>query len=205
MDSVARPTPSSGVLALADMPPRTPGYEVVTSREVFRSRWNVVRVDSVRMPDGSVAEREIVQHPNAVGAVPLHDDGTVTLLKQYRHAFGREFLEIPAGKLDVEGEDRAAAMRRELAEEVRLAADDLTELLTFTNSAGWNDEVTTLYVATGLHEVPRPDGFELAAEEAHMEVLRIGLDDALELLWDGGIVDAKTVVGLLAVAQRTDS
>ncbi len=157
------------------------------------------------MPDGGVGEREIAQHLSAVGAVVLHDDDTVVLLRQYRHAFGDRFLELPAGKLDVEGEDPTPAMQRELAEEVQLRAGTLTPLLTYTNSAGWTTETTTVFLATDLEPAPRPEGFALEHEEAEMEVLRIAFDEAVAMVHDGRIVDSKTVIGLLAVADRRRS
>lgn len=177
-------------------------YEVISSEEAFTSRFTTIRVDQVRMPDGKVTDREIAEHPSAVGAVALDDDGQVVLLRQYRHAFGRKFLELPAGKLDVEGEDPAEAMHRELAEEVQLAAGTMTHLVTFTNSAGWTTERTSVYLATDLSPAPRPDGFVLEHEEADMEVLRVPLSEAVAMVHDGRIVDVKTVVGLLAVANR---
>jgi ADP-ribose pyrophosphatase len=179
----------------------TDGYEVLDSEEAFSSRFTRIRVDTVRMPDGKVTDREIAEHMSAVGAVPLDADGNVVLLRQYRHAFGQHFLEVPAGKLDVEGEDTAEAMQRELAEEVQLTAGTLTHLTTFTNSAGWTTERTTVYLAEDLVPAPRPDDFVLEHEEADMEVIRVPLDEAIAMVHDGRIVDAKTVVGLLAIAS----
>lgn len=177
-------------------------FEVLGSEEVFSSRFTRIRVDRVRMPGGTVGQREIAEHLSAVGVVPLTDDGQVILLRQYRHAFGTRFLEIPAGILDVDGEDPADAARRELVEEVAMDASTLAHLLTFTNSAGWTTERTSVYLATGLTAVPRPSDFALEHEEADMDVLSIPLGEALELVRTGGIVDAKTVVGLLALADR---
>lgn len=177
-------------------------YEVLSSTKPYASRFTTIRVDEVRMPDGHVTDREIAEHLPAVGAVPLDSDGNVVLLRQYRHAFGTAFLEVPAGKLDVEGEDPAEAMQRELAEEVELRAGTLEHLVTFNNSAGWTTEWTAVYLATDLTPVPRPDDFVLEHEEADMEVLRVPLAEAVAMVHDGRIVDAKTVVGLLAVANR---
>ncbi len=177
-------------------------FEVVSSETTHRSRFTTIRVDRVRMPDGTVAEREIAEHLSAVGAVVLDEENRVVLLRQYRHALRDSFLELPAGKLDQEDEDRAAAMARELAEEVQLRADHMDELVTYTNSAGWTTETTTVFLATGLHPAPMPDGFVLQHEEADMEVLRIPFDEAVEMVHRGSIVDSKTVIGLLAVADR---
>ncbi len=177
-------------------------YEVISSEEVFTSRFTTIRVDQVRMPDGKVTDREIAEHPSAVGAVALDDQDRVVLLRHYRHAFAQSFLELPAGKLDVAGEDPAAAMQRELAEEVELTAATLEHLVTFTNSAGWTTERTSVYLATDLSPAPRPDDFVLEHEEADLEVLRVPLEEAVAMVHRGEIVDVKTVVGLLAVADR---
>lgn len=177
-------------------------YVVEGSELAYDGRLSRVRVDRVRMPDGDVAEREVVEHPDAVAVVPLHDDGTVVLLRQYRHPLGRTILEIPAGKLDVPGEAPADAARRELLEETGLEASELTELVVFANSSGWTDEHTTLYVASGLQDADRPDGFTATAEEASMEVVRVPLDQALARARSGELVDAKTVLGLLLAADR---
>lgn len=192
--------PDSLPLTRPTTPP--PGFEVTASRVAFSSAWNTVRIDTVRMPDGRQTQREIVEHMSAVGAVALDAEDRVLLLRQYRHAFGRRFLELPAGKLDVAGEDRVAAMQRELAEEVQVEAGRMDLLISYTNSAGWCTETTDVYLATDLREVPRPDGFELTHEEADMEVVRIPLEEAAAMVHRGEIVDSKTVIGLLALADR---
>lgn len=171
-------------------------YEVEGSRMTFAGAISRVRVDRVRMPDGDVAEREIVEHPSAVAVVAVDDAGRVVLLRHYRHALGARILELPAGKLDIEGEEPVAAAARELAEEVGLEAAELTELVRFANSGGWTDEHTTVYLGTGLREVT-PEGFTAAGEETDLEVLRMPLDDAAAMARRGEIVDAKTLIGLL--------
>ncbi|HUG84123.1 MAG TPA: NUDIX hydrolase [Euzebya sp.] len=186
------------------MPDRSPAspYEVTSSDVLYESRFSRVRIDSVRMPDGQTTEREIIEHLSAVGAVPIDEQDHVILLRQYRHSMGRHFLEIPAGKLDVDGEDVADAMQRELAEEIEMSAARMEHLLTYTNSAGWSTETTHVYLATGLTAAPRPKSFVLQHEEADMEVLRVPFDNAVAMVHDGRIVDSKTVIGLLAIADR---
>jgi ADP-ribose pyrophosphatase len=173
-------------------------YEVLRSEVAFDGQLSRVRVDRVRMPDGDVAEREIVEHPDAVAIVPVDDDGRVVLLRHYRPAWRRRMLEVPAGKCDVDGEAPEQTARRELAEEVGLEAGELTELVRFANSGGWTDESTTIFLATGLREVPDP-GFTATAEEADVEVLRVPLDEAVDLARCEEVVDAKTIIGLLLV------
>ncbi len=163
----------------------------------FRSR---VRSDQVRFPDGSQGAREVIEHLDAVAIVPVHHDGTVTLLRHYRHPLTEEILEIPAGVLDVTGEDPADAARRELAEEVGLAADELTHLTTFANSPGWTDETTVVYLATGLTATAAPDGFVAEGEEAAMREERLPLGQAVEAV-RGERSDAKSLIGLLLASE----
>jgi ADP-ribose pyrophosphatase len=177
-------------------------YEVEDS-EVVYSGFSTVRADRVRMPDGDLATREVVEHTDAVAVVPLADDGTVVLLRQYRHPVGEAVLEIPAGKLDVDGEAPVDAARRELLEETGLTADSLELLVTFANSSGWTDEQTTVYLARGLQEGEVPADFTATAEEADMDIVRLPLEEALDAAQRGELTDAKTLIGLLLTAARS--
>jgi ADP-ribose pyrophosphatase len=150
-------------------------------------------VGHYRAPDGSTFTREIVRHPGAVSVVPLHDDGTVSLVRQYRAALDRELLEIPAGKRDVADEPPEVTARRELVEEVGLDADHLEALAEFVNSAGFSDEYSHVFLATGLREV---DDDRQGLEEQHMTVERIALAEVPELIAQRRLIDAKTVIGL---------
>lgn len=176
-------------------------YETESSDIVYEG-FSTVRVDRVRMPDGSLAEREIVEHTDAVAVVPIDAEGRVVLLRQYRHALGEPALEIPAGKLDVAGEAREAAARRELLEETGLEAGGLEHLVSFRNSGGWTDEETTVYLARDVRPGDVPEDFTATAEEADMEVVRLPLADALAAARRGEIIDAKTLIGLLLSADR---
>lgn len=176
-------------------------YDVESSERAYDGELSRVRIDRVRMPDGTVASREIVEHPDAVAVVAL-DDGDVVLLRQYRHPFRRVLLELPAGKLDVDDEEPVQAAGRELAEEVGLQAATLVELVTFANSSGWTDEATTVYLAPQVRPVDAPEGFRAEAEEADMEIVRLPLDEAVGRARRGEITDAKTVIGLLLAADR---
>ena len=178
-------------------------YETESSEVVWEGHLGRVRVDQVRMPDGQVRPREIAEHLDAVAVVPLDDDGHVVLVRQYRHAFGRYQLEIPAGVLDVDGEPPDEAARRELLEETGLVCDEIDHLLAFANSAGWSDETTHVYLARHVRPGPAPDGFTPEAEEADMEVVKLPLDEAVAMAERGEIPDAKTLVGLLLARDAT--
>jgi ADP-ribose pyrophosphatase len=121
-------------------------FPVVESTVTHEGMMSTLRIDRVAMPGGRVASREVAQRPDAVAIVPLTTAGEVVLLRQYRHPVGRYELEVPAGLLDVEGEEAADAAQRELAEEIGMAAGTLERLTRFWNSAGWSDEATTVFV-----------------------------------------------------------
>ena len=163
--------------------------------EEERHRGPVISVHSGRFaaPDGSTFEREIVRHPGAVVVVPLRDDGTALLVRQYRAAVDDELLELPAGKRDVHGEDPADTARRELEEEVGMRAGRLDGLAEFYNSPGFSDEHSYLYLARDLEPCAVS---AQGVEEHHMTVEEVSLTDAPRLIEDGAIRDAKTIIGL---------
>ncbi len=194
-------TPVSASGAAPDGPGGTStggGFRKVSEREIHAGR--VVRLtESVfATPDGDRMTRDVVHHRGAVAVVAVDGDDVV-LLRQYRTPVEGELLEIPAGTRDVGGEDPAGTARRELAEEAGLACESLEELGTFFNSPGFCDELSHLFLATGLSPVPRePDG----AEEEWMTIERVGLDEAAAMIDRGEIRDAKTIIGLLLARRR---
>lgn len=145
-------------------------------------------------PDGQEFTRDIVHHAGAVGVVPLHDDGTVTLVRQWRAPLRRELLEIPAGLRDVADEPPAVTAERELAEEVGLSAERIAPIGTFHNAPGLSDEEVHLFVATGLTAVAND---LQGPEERAMTVERLPLDDVRRRIESGDITDAKTIIGIL--------
>lgn len=177
-------------------------YETIDSSTAYEGVLSDVRIDRVRIPDGEVVEREVVEHDDAVAIVPLLPDRTVVLLRHYRQPVGTYLLEIPAGKLDQDGESPEEAADRELREETGLAPGDLRLLTVFRNSGGWTTESTHVYLATGVREEGSPDGFEPEGEERDLEVVRLPLDDAVSAVHDGTITDAKTIIGLLLTQAR---
>jgi ADP-ribose pyrophosphatase len=177
----------------------TSAFRVAARRPAWTGRRIAVDEVEIAGPDGEHHGREVVRHPGAVGVVPVHDDGTVTLVRQYRAALDAEIWEIPAGLRDVDGEPPAETARRELIEEAGLSAGSVDHLVTFHNSPGFTDEAVVVYVAGDLTAVPDD---RQGAEEAHMVVDRVSLADALGMVDDGLITDAKTVIALLALACR---
>ncbi len=146
--------------------------------------------------------RDVVRHPGAVSIVAVDADGQVVLVRQYRAPLDRELLEIPAGKLDVPGEPPLDTARRELAEEVGLAAESWELLASFHNSPGFCDEVGHVYLARELTEVPQD---LQGIEEESMTVHRVPLDTVPDLIAAGELTDAKSIIGLLLALRRAES
>ncbi len=154
-------------------------------------------------PDGERFRRDIVRSPGAVAAVPLLVDAdgvhSVVLVRQYRPPYDAHVIEIPAGMRDVADEPVEVTAARELVEEVGLEAGTLEPLLQFYPSAGMTDSVLHLFLATELTSVPRETH---GPEERDMDVLTVTLDEAIGMVLDGRIHDAKTIIGLLLVDRR---
>ncbi|MEU5696139.1 NUDIX hydrolase [Actinosynnema sp. NPDC020468] len=170
-------------------------FSVVGTRDVHIGRVVGLRVDDVVMPGGAVASREVVEHLGAVAVVAVDADGLVTLIHQYRHPLGKRLWELPAGLLDSAGEHPLEAARRELVEEVGLAAVDWSTLVDVAASPGFTDEVVRVFLARGLTEVERE---LMGEEEADLEARRVPLDQAVGMVLRGEIVNGAAVSGLLA-------
>jgi ADP-ribose pyrophosphatase len=176
-------------------------YPVTASETLFEGRVVSLRRDTVRMSDGALAVREVVEHPGAVGVVALDDDANVVLVNQYRHPVGRRLDELPAGLLDVAGESALAGAQRELAEEARLAADDWHVLVDLYPSPGMSSEAIRLYLARGLRD-QEPDAlFTADNEELTLTVQRVPLAEAVLRAQAGELTNAAAVAGVLAAAQ----
>jgi ADP-ribose pyrophosphatase len=177
-------------------------YEVLSSEEIYEGRVISLRRDTVAMPGGGSSVREVVAHPGAVGVVAVDDAGAVVMLKQYRHAIGEHLWELPAGLRDAEGEPPLETAKRELAEEVELAAERWQLLTTSLSTPGFCDELVGLYLAEGLSAAARPEGFVVEHEEADMTVERVPLERAVQMVFDGTVRNALAVIGILAAAAH---
>jgi 8-oxo-dGTP pyrophosphatase MutT (NUDIX family) len=176
-------------------------YRVVASEEIYQGRIITLRKDVVAMPGGGTSVREVVHHPGAVGIVAIDDQDRVVMLRQYRHPIGEYLWELPAGLRDVDGEPPVETARRELAEEVQLAAERWSLLTTQYPTPGFCDELVLLYLAEGLSEAALPDGFTAEHEELDMTVERVPLAEAVQWVFDGTVRNSLAVIGLLAAAQ----
>ena len=175
-------------------------YEVVKSEERYRGRIFSVVADEVTMADGSVASRDVVMKLGAVGVVAVDEDGHVVLVRQYRHAVRQYLWELPAGLVDVAGEDLVDTARRELAEETDLTASRVEHLLDLHLSPGFTNETIRLFLARDLSEVPHGDRHARVDEEADLQVRRLPLAEAVTMVLRGEITNAAAVAGLLAAA-----
>lgn len=181
-------------------PDRGPGLDPLTESElhsevVFDGSLLEIRRDAVRLPDGREATREYVRHPGAVVVLAQLDDGRLVFERQFRYPLRRSFLELPAGKIDP-GEDALAAAKRELLEETGYRAREWRHLLTTYPVVGYSDERIELYLARDLEHV----GHALDEGE-FLDVFALPLDQALQWVKSGRIVEAKTIIALL-LAQR---
>ncbi len=164
--------------------PITGGFRVVVSRE------------RATLPNGRELWLDVVHHPGAAAVVPFTGDGEVALIRQFRHAAGGAILEVPAGKLDAgESPERCAA--RELAEEAGYRAGRITALGSIWTTPGFTDEVIHLFAAFDLTPVAsRPEDDEV------IEVIRVPLEHALDLVWRGELRDAKSALALIHAARH---
>jgi 8-oxo-dGDP phosphatase len=176
----------------------TPRHEfgVASTKDIYEGRVMALRSDEVEMPGGRTAVREILEHPGAVAIAALDPDDSLMMIHQYRHPVGRRLWELPAGLLDVAGEDPLEAARRELTEEAGLEATDWSVLIDVVPSPGFSDEAVRVYLARGLTEVGRPESGD--DEEADLTTRWVTLSVAVRMVLAGTIVNAITVAAVLA-------
>ena len=166
------------------------------SKAVFDGIILHVNRDTVTLPNGDPAVREVIRHIGAVCMIPVTKNNEVIVERQYRYPLDRVITEIPAGKLDSAGEDRLSAAKRELLEETGYTADEWIDLGNFHAAPAYSDEYITMYMARGLHEGQRrPD------EDEFLDVYRVPLADLVEEVMNGTISDAKTQVAVLKAAR----
>jgi len=172
--------------------------KILSSQKVFEGRVFNVTVDTVS--EGELTyQREVVHHNGSAVIVPVFDDGTVALVRQYRHPAVRYLLEAPAGTL-AKGERPEIGAARELKEELGLVAARLEKLSEFFVSPGFCEEKMWVYLATELSE-----GEQALEDDEIIDVVRLPIAEALEMITSGEIEDAKTIIGLMLAAPRVGS
>jgi ADP-ribose pyrophosphatase len=167
----------------------------VSGEQVFDGTLLKVHRDAVRLPDGSAGVREYIRHPGAVAIVPLFDDGRVLLERQFRYPHRREFIEVPAGKVDP-GEPHLDTAKRELLEETGYAAAEWRRIGVLHTAIAYTDEGIEIFSAKKLTLQQR----KLDAGE-FLEILIVPFGEAIAMIRDGRITDAKTVAALLWVEK----
>ena len=168
----------------------------ISSEQVYDGALLHVRKDLARLPDGDAAHREWIKHPGASAVVPLFENGDTVMVRQYRYAPQKTFLEVPAGKLDVEGESPAEVANRELEEEAGYVAGKIESLGSFYPCIGYSDEVIHLFVARNLKE-----GLRQPSHGEFIEVERMPLTKAVKMAREGQLGDMKSVVALVRAAD----
>lgn len=172
--------------------------KIVESQKVFSGRVFTVTADTIQEGDVTYT-REIVHHPGSAVIIPVFEDGTVALVRQYRHPAVRYLLEAPAGTLN-EGEEPALGAARELEEELGVVAGHMEKLSEFFVSPGFLEEKMWVFFASELTETKQ----NLDDDEI-IHIVRIPFSQALEMITDGEIEDAKTIIGLMLAAPRVGS
>lgn len=165
--------------------------ETIDSEQVFKGVLLDVRRDRVRLPNGAESVREYVVHPGAVVIIPVLEDGRLIFENQYRYPLHRDFLELPAGKIDA-GEEIAETARRELLEETGYVADEWRYLGVMHPCIGYSDERIEIFLAQCLRKVAEP----ALDHNEFLDVLSLSLDEAVQAIRDGRLTDAKTVTAL---------
>lgn len=167
----------------------------ISGKNIYEGKIVRLSLDQAQLENGRVVSREVITHPGGVGIVAIDSEENILLVQQFRYPFGQELIEIPAGKLEY-GEDHRACGIRELEEETGQNADIFHYLGYLYPTPAYNTEITHLYYATGLHETRQH-----LDEDEFLSVLRIPFQEAVTMVLDGKIPDAKTQLGILKVAM----
>lgn len=184
---------------LSEFSQKTPSgstFETVKRETVYNGPIFTVHHDCVRMPAGSIVTRDVVDHKGAVAIVALDDDNNVIMIEQFRYPLGYREWEIPAGLLDIEGEEPHLAAARELREEAGIVAKQWETLTDLATSPGFSNETIRVYLARGLTTVSRPTPHD--DEEAELWVARVPLTTAINAIFSGHIINAIAIAGIFA-------
>lgn len=179
-------------------PPGTHDFRVLDTELLLESPILAVRRDTLAMPGADSGRREIVEHFGAVAVVAVRENEEIALIRQYRHSVRARLWELPAGLLDVDGEDELTTARRELAEEAGLAAERWDILCDLVTSPGFCDETVRVFLARDLHDCERG---EITHEEADLVLEWTPLDTARSMVMGGQIINAIAISGIMTAAE----
>lgn len=167
-------------------------YEEKTMKteKIYEGKMINLRIDTVELPDKKYSKREIIEHPGAVGILPITDDGSMILVRQFRKAVEKNLLEIPAGKIEIYEEPKETALR-ELSEETGYTPQKMEYLFEFYTSPGFSDEKIYLFLATDLLK-----GEANPENDEYIEIEKIKIEDLVDMVKKGKINDSKTIIGI---------
>ncbi|MBR1729190.1 MAG: NUDIX hydrolase [Selenomonadaceae bacterium] len=168
----------------------------ISSENVFDGVLLHVKKDTVELPNGHQAPREWIKHPGAAAVIPLLPDGNIILVKQFRYPIGQVTLEIPAGKLDAEGEDPLDCANRELSEETGYTAGKIWKLTSIATTVGFSNEWIHIYAAEDL-----TPGKQHPDDDEFINYLKVPLNDAVKMVEEGKIFDSKSVIAILFLSK----
>ena len=168
----------------------------IASEDIFDGYVLHVKKDTIKLPNGNEATREVIRHIGAVCVVPVTEDGKIIIERQFRYPLDTVITEIPAGKLDSFDEDRLEAAKRELREETGYSADEWIDMGIYYPAAAYTDEKITMYLAKGLHK-----GEQDLDDDEFLNVVEVPLDELIEDIMQGKITDGKTQVALLKAGR----
>lgn len=172
-------------------------FKKIKEKLVYRAKVVDVYEDYLEMPNGKEVVYDLIKHKGGACILPIDNDGNLILIKQYRNVLGEENIEVPAGAYDFEGEDSLACAKRELEEEIGMVASHYEFFSNIVTCIGVSDERVAIYFATGLSEgVKNPD------PEEFIEILKVNLDTAVHMIFEGKIIDAKTIAAILAYQTK---
>ena len=169
----------------------------IDSRDIYDGKLLHVKCDRVKLPDGKEAMREWIKHPGAAAVVPLFADGNILMVRQFRYPVDSVTLEIPAGKLDAQGEDPLICAKRELSEETGYSANAWEKLTTIATTVGFSDEYIHLYLAKDL-----APGKQHPDSDEFINAVKMPLKEAVDMIYRGEIIDAKTIIAILMTAKH---
>ena len=170
--------------------------EKISSDSIYDGKLLHVRCDTVRLPNGNTATREWILHPGAAAVLPIFEEGDVLLVRQYRYPIGEITLEIPAGKLDAFNEDPLECAKRELSEETGYTASSYEKMTTLATTVGFSNEKIHIYLAKGLKT-----GKQHTDDDEFIHVVKMPLQEAVRLVYDGTISDGKSIIAILMAAR----
>ncbi|BEU87808.1 NUDIX hydrolase [Selenomonas sp. TAMA-11512] len=168
----------------------------ISSESIYDGKLLHVRCDTVRLPNGNTATREWIIHPGAAAVLPVTEAEEVLLVRQYRYPIDAVTLEIPAGKLDAPDEPPLECAKRELSEETGYTADHYIKLTTVATTVGFTNEKIHIYLAKGLNV-----GEQHTDDDEFIHVVKMPLQEAVKLVYDGTIVDGKSITAILMAAN----